>query len=123
MRSLKTALFFGFLNWLLPFVVAFVIFPLKEAGQPLFETIMPVTLTLCAVFFGCRYFRKVDRRFIAEGLKLGTIWFMVSLLIDLLMFMWGPMKMPFIDYMFDIGFTYLIFPIVTAGYGYILEKK
>ncbi len=123
MRSLKIGLFYGFLNWLLPFIVAFIIFPLKQAGEPLFETIMPVTLTLCAVFFGYRYFRKVDRHFVIEGVKLGTLWFMVSLTIDLFMFMWGPMKMPFTDYMFDIGFTYLIFPIVTVGYGFILDKK
>jgi len=39
------------------------------------------------------------------------------------MFMWGPMKMSFINYMMDIGFTYLIYPIVTIGFGSVLEKN
>ena len=37
--------------------------------------------------------------------------------LDLLMFMWGPMKMSFIDYMKDIGLTYLMLPIIAAGVG------
>jgi hypothetical protein len=34
----------------------------------------------------------------------------------------GPMKMPFIDYMADIGLTYSLIPIITVGFGYLLEK-
>jgi len=58
---------FGFLVWLIPFVVAFLIFPLKESWRSLFESIMPVTLAsitvLCAVF----YFRGVKDRFLREA--------------------------------------------------------
>jgi hypothetical protein len=35
----------------------------------------------------------------------------------------GPMKMSFADYMKDIGLTYLIIPIVSIGFGYLLEFK
>lgn len=31
--------------------------------------------------------------------------------------------MSFANYMMDIGLTYLIFPIVTVGFGVILRKK
>jgi len=47
----------------------------------------------------------------------------MSVVIDLFMFMWGPMKKTFPDYMTDIGLTYLIYPIVTVGFGLILKKK
>jgi hypothetical protein len=47
----------------------------------------------------------------------------MCVVIDLFFFMWGPMKMPFINYMEDIGFTYLVFPIVTIGFGYMLERR
>lgn len=46
-----------------------------------------------------------------------------SMNIDLFMFMWGPMQMSFWDYMKDIGFTYLIYPVVTIGFGFVLDKK
>lgn len=121
MKLLKKALLYGFLVWLIPFVVAFTLFPVRTSQRALFESIMPVVLTLCAVFFSARYFRKIKGGFLNEGVFLGVIWFTISLGLDLLMFMWGPMKMSFADYMMDIGLTYLIFPTITVGFGYTLE--
>ena len=123
MKSLKASIFYGFLLWLIPFIVAFLIFPLREAQSPFFETIMPLTLTICAVVFSILYFKGVEHGYLAESVKLGILWFGISLVIDLFMFMWGPMKMPFMDYMMDIGFTYLMFPMITIGFGYLLERK
>ena len=84
---------------------------------------MPIVLTFCVVFFSILYFRKMNSGYLSESIKLGIIWFIISIIIDLLMFMWGPMKMSFINYMMDIGFTYLIYPIVTIGFGSVLEKN
>jgi len=122
-KSIKRTILYGFLLWLIPFVVSMPIFPLKEAQSPLFETIMPIVLTFCVVFFSILYFRKMNSGYLSESIKLGIIWFIISIIIDLLMFMWGPMKMSFINYMMDIGFTYLIYPIVTIGFGSVLEKN
>jgi hypothetical protein len=35
----------------------------------------------------------------------------------------SPMQMSMGDYMMDIGLTYLIIPIITIGFGLILEKR
>lgn len=123
MKSLKTALFYGFLLWLIPFVVAVLIFPIRTNLRPLFESIMPVVLAACVVFFLILYFNKLETGFLKEGILLGVIWFGISLVLDLLMFMWGPMAMTFADYMMDIGLTYLIFPLVTIGVGYLLDSR
>lgn len=48
---------------------------------------------------------------------------LINIAIDLCLFSWGPMKMNFGDYIQDIGFTYLIIPIITFGIGYQLENK
>jgi fumarate reductase subunit C len=123
MKSTKFALFYGFLLWLIPFIVAFLIFPLRETERPLFETIMAVTVTLTVVVFSILYFGKIDGGYLREGVRIGILWFVISIVIDLLMFMWGPMKMSFLNYMYDIGFTYLIYPTVTIGFGYLLQRK
>jgi len=118
MAAFGRALLFGFLVWLLPFVVAFAIFPLRESARPLFESIMPVTVTLVVVAFGLVYFRRVTGGFTREGIFLGLLWMAVSLVIDApLMLLGGPMKMSIGDYVADIGLTYLIMPIVTIGLG------
>jgi hypothetical protein len=48
MTSLRKALFYGVLVWLIPFAVAFLIFPLRQSARPLFESIMPVALAAAA---------------------------------------------------------------------------
>ncbi len=121
-KYLKVGLF-GFLTWLLPFVVSVLIFPLRESQRPLFESIMPVVVTVCAVFFSSLYLRKVETGFLQEGLLLGVAWFVINIVVDLLLFSEGPMKMTFADYMMDIGLTYLIIPSVAFGYGYLLQRK
>ena len=114
---------FGFLVWLIPFAVSFLIFPIKTTLPALFESIMPVVLTFCVVLFSNLYFKKLEADFLKEGVILGVSWLAISLVLDLLMFMWGPMKMTFVNYMLDIGLTYLIIPTITIGIGYLIEKR
>jgi hypothetical protein len=113
---------YGFLIWLLPFFVSVIIFPWREAERPLFESIMPVVITACVVFFSIISLKNTTSNFLLEGTMLGLAWMSISLLIDLLLFMEGPMKMAFIDYIKDIGLTYLIIPIITIGFGYLLDR-
>ena len=115
MKSLKKAVLFGFLVWLVPFVVAVIIFPINQSDRILFESIMPVVLTISAVIFSNAYLKKVNADYLKEGILLGLMWFAISILIDLSLFMYGPMKMTFIDYVKDIGLTYIIIPTVTIG--------
>jgi hypothetical protein len=123
MKSTKRALLYGFFLWLIPFIVGFLVYPLREPERPLFETIMAVTVTAAVVVLSILYFGKIDGNYVKEGVRIGILWFLISIVIDLLMFMWGPMKMSFRDYMYDIGFTYLICPTVTIGFGYVLQRK
>lgn len=122
--NLKRMLAYGFLIWLIPFLVSLAIFPLKETNRGLFESIMPVVVSACVVFFSISYFSKLGSQFLREGTLTGTTWLTISLAIDLFMFLpESPMQMPFIDYMADIGLTYLIMPAITIGFGQLLEKR
>lgn len=123
MKSIKLVFLYGFLIWLIPFIIAFIIFPLRENDRPLFESIMPVVVTLSVVVFTNIYFNKVGASFLKEGVLLGVIWFLISVAIDILMFSSGPMKMTMVDYFKDIGLTYLIIPIVTIGAGFLVTSR
>jgi len=115
MTSLRRALLLGLLVWLVPFVVACCIFPLKESRRSLFESIMPVTLA--AVVTGCAllYIRKVRTPSLREGLLLGLIWMAISVAIDLPLMLSPPMSMPPLEYAADVGLTYLMMPVLTVG--------
>lgn len=112
---------FGVLLWLIPLGVAMCAYPLKK-DSPLFETIMAVTLTICGVFFGVLYFRNVKEGFLEKGVWVGLIWAAMAVVLDLPMFLAGPMKMPIGAYFTDIGLTYLIYPLVTIGMGLVLAR-
>ena len=123
MKSITRVLVYGFFIWLIPFIVAIVIFPIHETERPLFESIMPVTVTLCVVIFSILYLKRVATGFPKEGILLGIIWFVMSIAIDLMMFSSGPMKMGIAEYFKDIGLTYLIIPSVTTGFGLLVHNR
>ena len=125
MKSWRRALIFGFLIWLVPFIVSVIIFPIHDTNRPLFESIMPVAGIVSAIFFLILYFKKVGSNFLQEGIRLGILWLAISLVIDFIMFLPSnsPMHLSLADYMADIGVTYLAIPTITVGVGYLLELR
>ena len=123
-KYVKWIICFGILIWLISFLVSFVVFPLKESNRPLFESIMPLVLTITVVTFSILFFKRVDKEFMKEGFIVGIVWFTISIVIDLFMFIpESNMHMLLVDYIMDIGLTYLIILVIPVGFGYTLEKK
>lgn len=105
--------------WLIPFAVAFAIFPIHGSDRIFFESIMPVVVVLATVIFAVLYGKQVKGVVLEEWVRLGILWVAVSVAVDLLMFSWDQMKMSLVDYFKDIGFTYFMISIITAGFGYL----
>jgi hypothetical protein len=115
LTSLRKALLLGLVIWLVPFAVAFCIFPLKESWRSLFESIMPVTLAIVVTGSALFYFRNIPAPTLREGLFVGLIWWVISLAIDLPLMLSPPISMQPLEYAADIGLTYLMIPVITAG--------
>lgn len=113
---------YGFLSWLVTFVVSVCLFPLKKSDGHLFELLMGIVLTSCTVGFTVFYFQKVKSGFLREGVQLGAAFLACNLLFDLPMFSFGPMQMPFFHYLKEIGLAYLSMPIIALGVGCILHR-
>lgn len=123
MKSIKTALIYGFLVWLIPFLLALFLFSVRQSNRPLFDSFMSVVLAAGVIFFAIKYFQKVEENFFKEGIYIGVIWLVASLALDFPMFSAGPMKMSLTDYISDIGITYIMIPVIATGIGYILEDR
>lgn len=108
--------------WAFTFVVAMLIFPIRAQERALFESIMPVALSLVVVTATAHYFRR-NQATIMKTFCVSLIWLGVNLAIDALLFSWGPMKMTLLDYIKDIGITYLMIPIIATGYGFGVNFK
>ncbi len=122
MKSLKLAISYGFLIWLLPFIVSVLIFFLHATERTLFESIMAVVLVFFVVLFTNLYFKKHEKS-LREGVFLAVTWILISLSFDFLFFIAGPARMNINDYIKDIGLTYLIIPIITLGFIYLPKVK
>ena len=77
MHSIKKALIFGFLVWLIPFAISFVINPIRQSNRIMFESIMPVVLAGVVVIFIMLYFKNASSVSVWEGLRVGLIWFAI----------------------------------------------
>ncbi len=120
-RYLKIGLF-GFFVWLIPFVVSVLIFPLRAMQRPLFESIMPVVIAIWTVFFAMIYLSGLKSDFRKEGIYIGMAWFLMSIILDLLIFVEGSIRMSLWDYAMDVPVTYLMIPTITFGFGYLMEQ-
>src|SRR3989338_5508592 len=87
MKDWKKALLYGFAVWLIPFAVAFLIFPIRQANRPLFESIMPVVLAGATAVMAAKYVKKAGKLTLREGAELGLLWFAVSVALDFAMFL------------------------------------
>lgn len=124
MNKYLKIIIFGLLMWLVPFAISFLVFPLKTSMRPLFESIMPLILTIVVVTLSYYYMKNLDTNFVREGILIGIVWCIISIAIDLVMFLpVSPMHMSFADYMMDIGLTYVMIPVITIGMGYLLSSK
>lgn len=121
-KAIKTAISFGVLVWLLPFVFSVLIFFLHTKERPLFESLMSVFGVFTAVLFTNLFFKNKDKN-LKEGIVLGLIWVLISLSFDFLFFIVGPIRMGVADYVKDIGISYLAIPIITIGFTYLPKFK
>jgi hypothetical protein len=112
---------YGFLLWLTTFLVSVVIKPLKDTSVPLFDSLMPVALSALTLWFLYLYFKGLPSGYGKAGMIAGVLWLAMNILLDQLLFTWGPMQMTFTDYMYDIGLTYLLIPVITTGTGYLMD--
>ena len=123
-RILKMA-FYGFLAWLIPFVVSF-FFYTREGKLTidvfLFKTIMIVVGCSFASYLLISYFKRIDTGFLREGILVGAVWFAVSVLLDLLILI--PMSgMSIPNYFAQIGLRYLAMPAMSIAVGTALANK
>jgi len=125
MRFWKRALLYGFLTWLIPFVVA-IPFYSKDGTLSidvfLFKSIMIVLGSLVGLALIVGYFKRVERAFIREGLLIGLIWLVMNWLFDFIFFVLiTKMDMP--TYFVQIGIRYLTIPIYSISIGFLLKNK
>ena len=123
-KELKMVIF-GFLTWLIPFGLAFLFY--SPEGQLaidifLFKSIMIVVGAVTGATLLVLYFKRIEKNYLYEGVKVGLVWFALNIIMDLVVLV--PMSgMSIGAYFAEIGLRYLIMPTMSIAVGYIAEMK
>ncbi|HEY1405668.1 MAG TPA: hypothetical protein VF857_03575 [Spirochaetota bacterium] len=120
--SMMKKIIYGLIAWLVPFLFSVAVWPLHETMLPLFKSVVLVFSVTLGVVLLVLYFRKVEGRYFRDGIILGLVWLAISLILDLAVLVYF-MKMPLGMYLMDIGLRYLLMPVLSAGFGYIIAFK
>ncbi|MFH0818277.1 MAG: hypothetical protein V1909_06630, partial [Candidatus Micrarchaeota archaeon] len=84
-KNLKNILF-GFIAWLIPFVVSFLLYSPK--GETLYDAqtthsvLIIIGIGLCS-FLLIKYFKGITKDFAKEGLIVGITWLLISVILDI----------------------------------------
>ncbi|HUQ70244.1 MAG TPA: hypothetical protein VM165_12005 [Planctomycetaceae bacterium] len=122
MKAWGTAIGWGLLVWLIPFLVAFSALPLKTGWRSLFESLMALTLAIVVVACSVRHWRRVERPTVWGGLWLGGLWFAICVGIDLPLMLSPPISYTLDEYAADIGLTYAMIPVITVGMAWAASQ-
>lgn len=125
MHSLKNAMLYGFLVWLIPFVAAFPFY--SPEGEPvidifLFKTIMIIVGSLAGAALLVRYFKNVTADFVLEAGKIGLLWLAINWALDFAVLL-QMSDMTLGAYFAEIGLRYLTIPIFSVAIGMALRNK
>jgi hypothetical protein len=110
-------LLFGLFLWAAVFALSCIVFPVKQADPVFFETLITIILCVSTTLCGRVFFTK-GKPSLKSAIITGIVWLVVNIAIDSFMFGFGPMKRPFVDYLKDIGLTYLVIPVIVSIFAY-----
>ena len=125
MKKYLKNILYGFLAWLIPFVISIFFFS-SEGGLTidvfLFKTIMIVVGSISVAFLLVFYFKHIMTNYVKEGIIVGIVWFAVNILLDIIILI--PMTgMSIADYFPQIGLRYLVMPVMSVMVGVVLTNK
>ena len=114
MVSIKKNLLYGFITWIIPFMISFAfISPDGEfiIDKIFFKTIMLVIGGMTGAFLLIKYFKFVEEKYLKESIIIGVTWLLINWILDLVILV--PMsKIGIGTYFIEIGLRYLIIPIM-----------
>lgn len=88
----------------------------------LFKTIMIIVGSITGAILLVSYFKKITVDYIKEGIIVGSIWFIINILLDWLILI--PMSgMSISNYFTQIGLRYLMIPAMSIAVGAALANK
>lgn len=101
--------------WLIPTIVTYI--TSLTSGLYLFDVISALAIAISVIIFTYLYFKDIDSHLIREGIIIGVIWLLISVILDIILILLGVTKLTLLEYAIYVAPLYIIIPVVTVGFG------
>ena len=105
---------YGFLVWLIPSLITFSLEFFSSAFN-VFEIISATTIAITVIVLSNLYFKDINTNFIKEGVLIGVIWLIISIVLDLLLILVKITGLSLVSYVIYVAPLYVIIPAITIG--------
>ena len=112
---------YGVLVWLIPSLITVTL--ASFVAMNVFEIISAVAIAVTVIAFSYLYFRGITEDFIKEGILIGIIWLIISIILDLILVAVGISQLNLTSYAMYVAPLYIIIPAVTIGLGVYMKQK
>ncbi|MBI5679900.1 MAG: hypothetical protein HZC47_03265 [Methanobacterium sp.] len=113
---------YGFLIWLITSLITAVL-GFFSSALIIYEIISAATIAITVIMFSYLYLKDTKMNFVKEGVIIGVVWLIISVILDLLMIIVGFTQLSLTSYAMYFASIYVIIPVITIGRGYLLDSK
>jgi hypothetical protein len=106
---------FGFIVWLIPTIITLLVSYLKFMS--FFDVISALAIAVTVIVFTYLYFRDINVNLVKEGVIIGMVWLIMSLILDIVLIYLGITKLSLMEYAIYVAPLYVIVPAITIGFG------
>ncbi len=110
---------YGFLTW----IITITLILMSHNSNPyIFNNFLSIIITVLALILSIIYLKKFNGDYLKEGLIFGLIIFIINIVLDMIFYHAVNLPMGLVEYMLNVGFIYLIYPIITSTIGFLFEN-
>ena len=113
---------YGLLVWLIPSLIT-VISGSFLAAMNIFEIVSASAIAVTVIAFSYLYFNCITQNFLKEGVLIGIIWLIISIVLDIILILLGISQLTLTDYAMYVAPLYIIIPAITIGLGLYMNRK
>jgi hypothetical protein len=106
---------FGFIVWLIPTIITLLVSYLEFMS--FFDVVSALAIAITVIVFTYLYFRDINVDLVKEGVIIGIVWLIMSLILDIVLIYLGITKLSLMEYAIYVAPLYVIVPAITIGFG------
>lgn len=115
----KIAIIYGFISW----IVTITLILMSHNSNPyIFNILLDLVLTVLALIIGINYLKGFSTNYFNEGTVLSIIIFLINICLDQIYYNIVGLPMGIIEYMLNVGFIYLLYPIIICTIGFLFDN-